>query len=83
MNERRLRERMKSILALSFAALMLAAASEKATALPFAPPPAGFTENHLTLASWNRCWRDSRGRLHCRRCSRDGWGGVRCGSAWR
>ena len=74
---------MKSILVLSFAVLMFAAASEKAKAMPFAPLPAGFSENHLTLASWNRCWRYSWGRLHCRRCWRDGWGGVRCGSAWR
>jgi hypothetical protein len=78
MNERRLEELMKSVLALSFAVLMFAAASEKAKAMSFAPLPAGFSENRLTLASWNRWWRDSRGRLHCRR-----WGGVRCGSAWR
>ena len=74
---------MKSIVALSFAVLMSIIASEKAMAMPVAPLLAGFTESHLTFAAWNRCWRDSRGRLHCRRCWRDGWGGERCGSAWR
>jgi len=61
---------MKSILPLSFAVVIFAIASEKAMAVPAAPLSAGFAENHLTLAAWNRCWRD-------------GWGGVRCGSAWR
>jgi len=74
---------MKSILPLSFAVVIFSIASEKAMAVPAAPLSAGFAENHLTLAAWNRCWRDSRGRLHCRRCWRDGWGGMRCSSAWR
>ncbi|MGA7518030.1 MAG: hypothetical protein WBW28_13910, partial [Pseudolabrys sp.] len=68
---------MRTVLAISVATLIFASGSGKVMAMVVAPLPAGLTTNHVTPASWNRCWRDSRGRLHCRRCSRDGWGGVR------
>lgn len=69
--------------------MMFAAASEKAEAMPFALLPAGFSENRLTLASWNRWWRDSRRDkadlkfLASQHCLADGNGPIRITCALR
>jgi len=54
---------MRTVLAISVATLIFASGSGKVMAMVVAPLPAGLTTNHVTPASWNRCWRDSRGSL--------------------
>jgi hypothetical protein len=70
----------KTAVAAALAALILAAVTPTAQAMPVAP-------HHVVLAGLNadfqdaqarRCWRDRWGRLRCRTCWRDHWGRVRC-----
>lgn len=67
---------MRTIFAIAFAGVIFAAVSGTAQAAPVAPLPAAVAADlsYLTDVQWRRCW----GRLHCRRCWRDGWGRVRC-----
>lgn len=63
----------KTALAAALAALILAAASPTAQAMPVAPLHgviAGLNAD-IQDVQWHRCWRDRWGRLRCRTCWRD------------
>jgi hypothetical protein len=76
---------MQKFFATSVVVLIFAAASGNAPAAPIAPLQAGLTASLGISAevAQKRCWRDDRGRMRCRRCRPDGWGGERCDSVWR
>ena len=70
----------KTAIAAALAALILAAATPTAQAMPMVPHHTVFAGLSADLqdVSWRRCWRDRWGRLRCRTCWRDRWGRVRC-----
>ena len=71
---------MRTVFAIVFASLIVAAVPGTAQSAPIPPLLAGTTIHltDLTEVAWRRCWRDRWGRLHCRRCWRDRWGRVHC-----
>lgn len=71
---------LRTVFAMSVAALLFAAIPGSAKAAPIAPLPAGVAAqlSDVTEVRWRRCWRDRWGRMHCRWCWRDRWGRVRC-----
>ena len=70
----------KTAVAAALAALILAAVTPTAQAMPVAPHHVVFAGLNADLqdAQARRCWRDRWGRLRCRTCRRDRWGRVRC-----
>jgi hypothetical protein len=59
---------LRTALAVSVAALVLAAVNGSAQAAPIPPLAAGITANVSDVrdVSWRRCWRDRWGRVRCR-----------------
>jgi hypothetical protein len=71
---------MRTVFAIVFAGLIVAAVPGTAQSAPIPPVPAGTTVQltDVTEVAWRRCWRDRWGRLQCRRCWRNRWGRVQC-----
>jgi len=71
---------LRTIFAMTFAGLVIAAIPGTAQAAPIAPITTGIAAevSDVLDVAWRRCWRDRWGRVHCRTCWRDRWGRVRC-----
>jgi hypothetical protein len=69
----------RTLFALAIGVVAYAATPSTTEALPLMPHQ-GITlsKDYVVDVRWRRCWRDGRGRLHCRSCWRDRWGRVHC-----
>jgi hypothetical protein len=68
----------RNIFAITVAGLIIAAISGGSQAAPIAPLGADVIDGDVTKAWWGDCWRDRRGRVHCRRCWYGPRGHVHC-----